>query len=596
MARKANKPKKLKRKDRDIHGLMGLEAGDSGDVTIVVGGTTSQYDPHVDAYSNTVRVHSIRDKLDSHLIAASYLRHNVDWIAGRVQNKLRGNLLKLRGRFTEQEDVMFVSLYRATEPVRTAYKASGHFHRPRIAENYAGVAGTGAALYIKDVLGRLDIDTAESNLAWRNAITSSDDLASIKFALDMLQKVKQEEPEEEEERGRPGDRPGGDEPPKEPPKEPSEDGTIEEPMVPVEPGEPGEPGEPTEPTEPEEPDNNHQELAEVLEEEKINPDNPRPSTEGSRSQPDDRDERERQRKAEKAQELLRHTYIMEPCINQQRGVLDHRVRTILSDFRDIQGRQLKRRGRPTSKAWRLGLGDTKVFTEPPKTRGELVVMVDFSSSMGNWHEGSTNGYLACQIMLAIAARHPDSKFYGFTSVSERQEDMMDRVIVNRHADPPETKLVKMGHGWKLSDTQVVEISAGNVPTHGALRLSARGSDLSQGTPMCAALNALEDLLQVKHAGSAAVFITDGEPQSSRWVESPEALGGFAEDYGCMMSYGGHHVAAIADRLHTTGTRFAVVNVGFEGAKLFPADVLQVIDTIEDLPKIREVLGWLDEVR
>jgi hypothetical protein len=85
---------------------------------------------------------------------------------------------------------------------------------------------------------------------------------------------------------------------------------------------------------------------------------------------------------------------------------------------------LKRRGRLTNRAWRLGHGDFKVFGQPPKHKGQVKLLVDGSSSMGDNCDchgldhrvgHSSNGYLAWQVVGVIMARFPDAEVYVYTS-------------------------------------------------------------------------------------------------------------------------------------------------------------------------------------
>jgi hypothetical protein len=606
MARRIRRNKKpLKRMDNDVRGLLRLAANKSEEeLGLTSNSNIKAHAPEVDVsyYGTEVTLHSVRDKLDSHLIAASRLLHGPDWFKQKVTSKL--------ARLGKGPQELFTRLYDATEPPRTARKATEHYHRSSIAERYADAAVDRDVWRLARALRPYGLEGEEDvHQAWRDAIKSGDDMASITFALEIVQRMFPDEVQE------------ASPPPPPPPPPPGGGGDGPDPG-------PGRGRKPGKPPKRNRQGNNPTPVQSVTEETQEADSRGGASTATNLLRPEERfgiikevmesigwkpatkdsdftlpqspsgleTVEAARRKSLQGDEIARHSYFLEPCIAQQRGVLDKRISSALSERDGIHGRQLKRRGRPTSKVWRLGtLGDTKVFADRPRTTGELVVMVDFSSSMGDWvNPGSTRdqflepqrGYLATQMMLAIAAQHPDVQCYGFSTTSVRQTDMMRHsAMANSFRDPSDSDPSDAPR-VPMADTQVVHITAGNVP-------DPYEAELGGGTPMCAALNALEELLTVKHAGSAAVFITDGEAGGSGYYADAYKEG--EERYPVSYCEGDKHTAQIADKLHAGGTRFAVINVGFSGQGLFPADVTQVINNAKDLHRVREVLDWLDSV-
>lgn len=613
MARRYNRPKKLK-PERDLHGLFKLES--SGKRVIIESGPSGKkYGPYVQTYNREayVEVNSISNPLNSHLVAAGYLRHNADEVATRVGKAV----------YDRPGGHAFSSIYKPTERARTAYKAARHFHRPEITHKYHEAGGKGEAALVRDLLEDFSANLGlkrdripEIMHRYSKAVLNDDDLASIKFALEVLNELNPLTPDDEEPEGcSQGKKPEGDSPDSEDqPK--GKGGNEDQPEGATEPSTSGN-GELDGPSggppsispstaPPDKPVNENKNikiskyisLDDLLKQADIKTDSKGKATNirvtDATSDNTLEDEQLRKKQAEEGNEYDDHTYITDE-VKQIKGELDQRVLTTMSDYTDTYGRTLKRRGRPTAKAWRLSLGDTKVFVDPPVTKGDLIVMVDFSQSMGNWlYDKDSPGYLACQVMLAIAARHPDVKCYGFTSPNNRQRNQMDehKTEWNANTGTHEVNLLEGGRGWPSTSTQIVQIAAGNVPV---------SAGLSGMTPMCGALNALEDLLRVKHAGSAAVFITDGDPTPIYWYKSTSELGGFSQQdsKGNRRCSGDGHTAAIAQKMHEAGTRFGVVEIGLgapNSSRLFPNEARQRITNINDLPKIRQVLDWLDTIR
>ena len=62
-------------------------------------------------------------------------------------------------------------------------------------------------------------------------------------------------------------------------------------------------------------------------------------------------------------------------------VLRHDTKLFLDDMQGPTGEVLRKTGVPTSEAWKLNLGQLRVFRQRPKRKGKIVVIIDLSGSM-----------------------------------------------------------------------------------------------------------------------------------------------------------------------------------------------------------------------
>ena len=78
-------------------------------------------------------------------------------------------------------------------------------------------------------------------------------------------------------------------------------------------------------------------------------------------------------------------------------------------------------------AWKLNQGNLRVFQRPPKTRGQVSILVDMSGSMGCWctrcqeqeHSYTAGAFLAWQVAGALSQLHPTAEIYGFTALRNK---------------------------------------------------------------------------------------------------------------------------------------------------------------------------------
>ena len=219
--------------------------------------------------------------------------------------------------------------------------------------------------------------------------------------------------------------------------------------------------------------------------------------------------------------------------------------------------QLLRRGAlARSHAWKLNQGNVKVFRRPPKTRGQVSILVDMSGSMGCWcakcgkNEAiyTAGSFLAWQVAGALSQIHPTSEVYGFTSI---------RTQTRATIFP-----FPSGHmpGECASDREATE---------------ARGVQIMGGTPTCTAMLWFKEHIMSRPADTTAIIITDGGPD-------PCGNGQVS------------HVEAIGTEMLDSGVKFGTVFIG-EGHYInMPTEVSVNISDLGSLSNIQTLLEALDK--
>ena len=234
-------------------------------------------------------------------------------------------------------------------------------------------------------------------------------------------------------------------------------------------------------------------------------------------------------------------------------VLRHDTKLFLDDMQDTTGEVLRKTGVPTSEAWKLNLGQLRVFRQRPKRKGKIVVIVDLSGSMGGWcdhaeHRTTGEGFFAFEIAAAIESQFSDVQVFGFAS---------------SYAG---TNFVRIPKGQKLACP--VEHDS----------ISALGS----GTPLCAALQFASDELEGIYSGSSTVFITDGGNTGARgFVDNP---GGECDGYD-------HH-RRVSEEMHASGMRFLNIITSNGGGTHLPQDLTVEVLSHDDIPKLAEAFKYL----
>ena len=145
-----------------------------------------------------------------------------------------------------------------------------------------------------------------------------------------------------------------------------------------------------------------------------------------------------------------------------------------------------------NRAWRLPfLGDPNVFQKNPATGADLIVLLDISISMGHCKEvGEGRGYLSpYQVGLdygtAIRSRFPNATVLGFTKVPrEHREDGLNAGL------------------YPITENTIPDVGRGS-------------------TPLCGALKGIEDHFNLDNA--RVLVITDGQPNDCNSGDSYECV-------------------------------------------------------------------------
>jgi len=237
------------------------------------------------------------------------------------------------------------------------------------------------------------------------------------------------------------------------------------------------------------------------------------------------------------------------------------VGMVLDETRGAWDKQKGRfKGIPGRDIWRLGMfGDTAVFEENKKTRGKVAIMVDMSGSMGcpcevcdnnrgrGWYRGRMGSnsifrnaaWLAWQCAGAIMKAFPESVVYSYS-------------------------------GGGCSHASILTNQTGNQPTHGAV-----GAKMGGSTPTCSGALYLKQVITSDIGASAAVLITDGYPNRADCT------------------------AAINKGFMRDGLRFASVLLGHDLRNMdsiFPSESSVIIDGEDDLPNLQQTMRFLAEIR
>ena len=222
--------------------------------------------------------------------------------------------------------------------------------------------------------------------------------------------------------------------------------------------------------------------------------------------------------------------------------------------RAMEAQLLRRGSLARHHAWKLNQGSLRVFQRPPKTRGQISILVDMSGSMGCWcpkcqenEAAYTSGaFLAWQVAGALSQLHPTSEIYGFTSLRNQ------------------------------SRATIMPLATGNQPgVCGGLGIPDVVNSLMGGTPTCTAMLWFKEHLSSRPADTTAIIITDGGPD-------PCGNGKVS------------HVEAIGRQMLDSGVKFGTVFIGKGQYINMPTEVSVNISSIHELVNIQPLLAVLDK--
>ena len=262
-----------------------------------------------------------------------------------------------------------------------------------------------------------------------------------------------------------------------------------------------------------------------------------------------------------------HGYKEYPQLGYYPIVIAEQTKVLLDKQDGLRAGRVYYSGRPRANAWQINYGNTRVFSRPLKTRGKIVVLLDYSGSMHcpcgceskdkiamgiPPEHAHSNGYIASQIVAALASSQPGLEVMGFGG-----NDLQATII--RH--PGEVR----PPCWHGHD-------------------SVRGNAMGGGTPLCSALMAFRDELTTSGSlqNATALVITDGGPNHC-----------FAKGLGPNPPVSEHHVSKLTHEMANSGVNFGVISVGYTGQPgLFPPAVTANVNGINELDKIQPLLDMI----
>ena len=221
--------------------------------------------------------------------------------------------------------------------------------------------------------------------------------------------------------------------------------------------------------------------------------------------------------------------------------------------RALEAQLLRRGSLARHHAWKLNQGSLRIFQRPPKTRGQVSILIDMSGSMGCWCPTcqadevayTAGSFLAWQVAGALSQLHPTAEIYGFTSLQSNTR------------------------------ATIMPLEAGNQPgVCGGEGIPEVMTHLMGGTPTCTAMLWFKEHLSSRPADTTAIIITDG---------SPDPCGNGRVS----------HVEAIGRQMLDSGVKFGTVFIGGGEYINMPTEVSVNISSIHDLVNIQPLLEVLD---
>jgi len=248
------------------------------------------------------------------------------------------------------------------------------------------------------------------------------------------------------------------------------------------------------------------------------------------------------------------------------------MRMLLNETRDSVGSARGRVGFPSSDSWKLSLGKTRIFNHPPQHQGDVIVMVDLSGSMGcGCYSCFPSGTAVLQCSNIAAHRsgnrkyslNPRAKKYphhfkheadgscipdtaGYGTMQNSASAAIAREIVGSISKRfNQTKVFGFSTGSRRG-CLIQEFPTGMWPTHDGMQR------FGGGTPTCAAMNFMTDVLAGSLQNTAAIFIADGYPSMG---------GAFFKHRSLVQHCDGNHHKYLAENFSKKGMRFGMISVG-----------------------------------
>jgi hypothetical protein len=255
-----------------------------------------------------------------------------------------------------------------------------------------------------------------------------------------------------------------------------------------------------------------------------------------------------------------------------------KVNAILDEHKRLQyGQKLGKIGDITNKAWKLNLGNTRVFKVKPRTEAKVRIVVDISGSMGDTRDSRSAISSAFKIANGIQKCFQDVETY-MCSVD------IDRSLL------PDISI----QGFYLENQNYPTrflTGIGKIPNNTMLNKYDRDNDSehwsrNSSTPLCLGIQEMKNSLIGSYDKSVGIIITDGYPN-----DSVPRLDGSGKYCDCA-----DHSKDLCHELYNAGTRFGVINIDTWGGydySIAPSDcTINIKNVDDDIRKVSNLFNWL----
>ncbi len=254
-----------------------------------------------------------------------------------------------------------------------------------------------------------------------------------------------------------------------------------------------------------------------------------------------------------------------------------KINAILDEHKRIQyGEKLGKIGDITNKAWKLNLGNTRVFKVKPRTEAKVRLVIDISGSMGNTRREDSALSSAFKIANGIQKCFQDVETY--LCAIEIKRNLLPKDVTENATD-------------FRGDPQSYFEGIGKIPNHTMIDSeyygeSGNGWSRVSSTPLCLGVQEMKNSLVGSYDNSVGIIITDGYPN-----DSVPRLDGTNKYCDCA-----DHSKDLCHELYNAGTRFGVINIDQYGSYdygIAPSDcTIDITNVDDDIKKVSNLFNWL----